>query len=165
MLNTIVLMGRLTRDPELVQTANDNMIGNFTLAIDNPNLDKNGDRGSTFLDVKCFGKAAEAVSQHTRKGSKVAVSGSITSRSYIAKDGGKRIVFEIIANSVEFLDPKQKEEPSDPEDGELDSAGSLDGETIEVSEETGEPKKLKIRLDRPKFDPMTGKPLKQKAGR
>lgn len=162
MLNTIVLMGRLTRDPELVQTANGNMIGNITLAIDNPNLDKNGERGSTFLDVKCFGNAAKAVSQHTRKGSKVAVSGSLTSRSYIAKDGGKRIVFEIIANSVEFLDPKQKEEPSDPEDGELDAAGSLDGE--EYVDEAGEPQKLKFK-DQPKFDPMTGKPLKQKAGR
>ena len=165
MLNTIVLMGRLTRDPELVQTANDNTIGNFTLAIDNPNLDKNGERGSTFLDVKCFGKAADALVKYTAKGSKVAVSGSLTSRSYIAKDGGKRIVFEIIANTIEFLDPKQKEEQSDPEDGGLDAVGSLDGETIEIGEEDGEPQKLKFKGDRPKFDPMTGKPLKQKAGR
>ena len=163
MLNTIVLMGRLTRDPELVQTANDNKIGNFTLAIDNPNLDKNGERGSTFLDVKCFGKAAEALTKHTAKGSKVAVSGSLTSRSYIAKDGGKRIVFEIIANSIEFLDPKQKEEQSDPEDGPFDAAGSLDGE--EFVDGAGKPQKLKFKGDQPKFDPMTGKPLKQKAGR
>ena len=105
MLNSIILMGRLTRDPELRKSSNDVSIANFTLAIDNPNVDANGERGTTFIDVRCFGRVAESVCEHVHKGSKVAITGALTSRSYIAKDGSKRVVYEVQTDSVEFLDP------------------------------------------------------------
>lgn len=108
MLNSIILMGRLTRDPELHKSSNDTSITNFTLAIDNPNVNANGERGTTFIDARCFGKVADSVALHVRKGSKVAITGALTSRSYIAKDGTKRVVYEVQAGSVEFLDPKAK---------------------------------------------------------
>lgn len=136
MLNSIILMGRLTRDPELRKSSNDTSITNFTLAIDNPNVDANGERGTTFIDARCFGKVADSVNEHVHKGSKVAITGSLTSRSYIAKDGTKRVVYEVQADSVEFLDPKPVNEEQEAEEAE-----------VEVAQE-------------PKFDPMTGKPLK-----
>ena len=142
MLNSIILMGRLTRDPELRKSGNDISIGNFTLAIDNPNVDANGERGTTFIDARCFGKVAESVCQHVRKGSKVAITGALTSRSYIAKDGSKRVVYEVQTDSVEFLDPKPVNQEQEAEEAEA-----------EIAEEPQEPK----------FDPMTGKPLKPKA--
>lgn len=148
MLNSINLMGRLTRDPELRKSGNDNSIANFTLAFDNPNLNKDGERESSFIDVRAFGKCAESVCKNLRKGSKCAVTGSLTSRSYLAKDGSKRVVFEINADSVEFLDPL-------PEQKEVQLDDVNEAELAEVS--LAEPQ------EEPKFDPFTGKPLKPKA--
>ena len=168
MLNTIILMGRLTRDPELRKSSNDTSIANFTLAIDNPNVDANGERGTTFIDVRCFGKVADSVCQHNHKGSKVAVTGALTSRSYLAKDGSKRVVFEIQADSVEFLDPlpakpvdeKQKAEQAE---AELD----LPDDDLPFKEEETKPQeKVKpAKKQEPKFDPYTGKPLKPKSSK
>ena len=141
MLNNLVLMGRLTKDPELRKTADDKSIANFTLAFDNPNLNKDGERDSSFLDARCFGSCAESVAKHLRKGDKVAVTGSLTSRSYLAKDGSKRVVFEIQADSVEFLTPKPVENKSD----EVQQAEQVEAEIVEEPEA--------------KFDPYTGKPL------
>ena len=142
MLNSIILMGRLTRDPELRKSGNDNSIANFTLAFDNPNLNKDGERESSFIDARAFGKCAESVCKNLRKGSKCAVTGLLTSRSYLAKDGSKRVVFEINADSVEFLDPLPEKPVDDAQEAELAEAG-----IAEPQEE-------------PKFDPFTGKPLK-----
>lgn len=144
MLNSIILMGRLTRDPELRKSSNDTSITNFTLAIDNPNVDASGERGTTFIDARCFGRVADSVAQHVRKGSKVAITGALTSRSYIARDGTKRVVYEVQADSVEFLDPKPVNEEQEAEQVEA-----------EIAEEPAKPEPL--------FDPMTGKPLKPKA--
>ena len=161
MLNSIILMGRLTRDPELRKSSNNTSIGNFTLAIDNPNVEADGTRGTTFIDARCFGKVAESVCEHVHKGSKVAITGAITSRSYIAKDGSKRVVYEVQADSVEFLDPKPVAKEPEDYDGPFDSCGSLDGE--EYEDENGEVKKLQAIPPEQKFDPYTGKPLKAKA--
>lgn len=164
MLNSIILMGRLTRDPELRKSSNDTSITNFTLAIDNPNVDANGERGTTFIDARCFGKVAESVSQHVRKGSKVAVSGAFTSRSYLNKAGEKRVAYEIQVNSVEFLDPKPVDEEQEAEEAEVDIAEFGDDD-LPFNEEEAEPqeKAKPSKKQEAKFDPYTGKPLKPKA--
>lgn len=138
-------MGRLTKDPELRKTADDKSIANFTLAFDNPNLNKDGERDSSFLDARCFGSCAESVAKHLRKGDKVAVTGSLTSRSYLAKDGSKRVVFEIQADSVEFLTPKPVSELPAPTPNDVQQAEQVEAEIVEEPEA--------------KFDPYTGKPL------
>lgn len=148
MLNSIILMGRLTKDPELRKSGNDNSIANFTIAFDNPNLNADGTRASSFIDARAFGKCAESVCKNLHKGSKCAVTGSLTSRSYLAKDGSKRVVFEVNADSVEFLDPLPEKPVDDVQEAELAEAG-----IAEPQEEQQEPK----------FDPFTGKPLKPKA--
>lgn len=151
MLNSIILIGRSTKDP-ITRTSNGISITNFDIAVDNLRKESDGSQSTSFFAITCFGKVAENVAKFVKKGSKVAVVGSIQQRSYIAKDGQKRSTYDIIADSVEFLDSKP-EEPSKPDLYEvpLDSCGSLDGEKYEDG--NGKQKELK-------FDPYTGKPLK-----
>lgn len=159
MLNTIILLGRLTKEPELRTTNSGLSVANFDLAIDNPFLDSDGTRGTTFISIRCFGDTAKNVCNHLHKGSKVCVTGSLYQRNFIRKDGSKGSVHEINASSVEFLDPKpQKDEDTEDYDGSFDSAGSLDGE--KYVDENGEEKELKVTQSEAKFDPYTGKPLK-----
>ena len=134
MLNLIILEGRLTKTPQLYSKEDATDVVNFDIAVDN--LGK--DAGTTFLSCKAFGKVAQNLNKFCDKGSKVAVSGRLQQRNFIRKDGSKGSAYEVICDSVEFLDPKE-EEPSDPE-------------PIEVVGDVTTPE--------PKFDPMTGKPLK-----
>lgn len=106
MLNLIVLVGRATKDPEVRTGANDTHITSFDIAVDNVGKEE----GSSFFPVKTFGNLGDNVAKHVRKGSKVAVQGRIQQRTYLAKDGSKKYVYEVIADSVEFLDPKPAEE-------------------------------------------------------
>lgn len=98
-MNSVVLIGRLVRDPELKFAANsDKAVCNFTLAVDRYKGD------ADFLPVVTFGKTAENVASYLGKGRMVAVQGRIQTRSYDAKDGTKRYVTEIMGNEVKFLD-------------------------------------------------------------
>ena len=114
MLNRIVLVGRLVKDPELRKTGSDLSVANITLAVDNTIKEADGTRGTCFLDAKVFGDKAENLCKYTRKGSKVAVDGSINQRNFERKDGTKGKAFEILIDSVEFLDPKQEEPKQEP---------------------------------------------------
>ena len=147
MLNVIILMGRVTKDPmhraEDVKS-NSKAITNFDIAVDNIG----GDDSTSFFPVTCFGKVAENVAKFVKKGSKVAITGRIQQRTYLSKNGEKRSTYDVIADSVEFLDPKPAEsEPAEVVNEEL----PFDKE--EVAPEAKEPA----------FDPYTGKPLKAKA--
>lgn len=140
MLNSIILMGRLTKDPELRKTGDDKSVANFTLAFDNIRVNQDGTRDSSFIDVRVFGATAENVCKHLRKGSKCAITGTIEQRNFLRQDGSKGSKFELNADSVEFLDPLP-EKPVDVKEAEQAEA--------EIAEEP-----------EPKFDPYTGKPLK-----
>lgn len=155
MLNRIVLVGRLVKDPELRKTGSDLSVANITLAVDNTIKEADGTRGTCFLDAKVFGDKAENLCKYTRKGSKVAVDGSINQRNFERKDGTKGKAIEILIDSVEFLDPKQ-EEPKEPNVDDLpDDDIPFKGEEAKPQAET--PKQ------EAKFDPYTGKPLTPKA--
>ena len=154
-------MGRITKDPQLTSNPKADNLGetkivNFDIAVDNIRKNKDGTRGTTFLPVVCFNNIGENVVNHLHKGSKIAVKGAIQQRTYLAKDGTKRNVYEVIADSIEFLDPKPSQQEDDY-DGAFDSCGSLDGE--KYVDENGEEKELRANPPQPKFDPMTGKPL------
>ena len=141
MLNRIILVGRLVQEPELRKSKSDVSIVNFTLAVDNSMKEANGTRGTCFLDCKVFGDKADNLVKYVSKGSKVAIDGSINQRNFIRQDGTKGKVIEVLVDSIEFLDSKP-------------STISIE----ELQEETeDEP------VQEPKFDPMTGKPLKPKA--
>ena len=106
MLNHIVIMGRLTRDPELRCTSNGTAVASFTLAVDRDFKNASGDRETDFIDVVAWRNTAEFVSRNFGKGRMAVVSGRLQIRTWTDKDGGKRKTAEIIADNVYFGDSK-----------------------------------------------------------
>ena len=101
-INTAVIMGRLTADPELKTTASGLSVLSFSVAVER-NYQKEGEEKAVdFINVVAWRKTAEFVSKYFHKGSMIAVEGSIQTRKYEDKDGNKRIAFEILANTVSF---------------------------------------------------------------
>ena len=107
-MNKAILVGRLTRDPELNYTGSNIPVANFTVAISRPFTNQSGEREADFINVVVWRKQAENVKNYVFKGSQVAVEGRIQTRSYDAQDGTKRYVTEVVADSVQFLDSKQQ---------------------------------------------------------
>ena len=106
MYNRIILIGRLTRDPELRYVPSGQPVASFTLAVDRPFTNQQGERDTDFIDIVAWRKLAEQVSQHLVKGRLVAVEGRLQIRSYETQDGQKRKVAEVVADGVRFLDRK-----------------------------------------------------------
>ena len=101
-INTAVIMGRLTADPELKTTASGLSVLSFSVAVER-NYQKEGEEKAVdFINVVAWRKTAEFVSKYFHKGSMIAVEGSIQTRKYEDKDGNKRTAFEILANTVSF---------------------------------------------------------------
>ena len=108
MLNRIILMGRLTRDPELRHTQTGTPVASFSLAVDRDFKDKTtGEKSTDFIDIVAWRQLGETCARYLSKGRKVGVTGSIQTRSYDAQDGSKRYVTEIVADDVEFLSSVQ----------------------------------------------------------
>jgi len=118
MLNRVVLMGRLTADPELRHTNNDIAVTSFTLAVDRSYVRAGAERVTDFIDIVAWRNTAEFVSKYFNKGQLVAVEGSIQTRSYQDKDGNKRRAFEVIAENVHFAEPKRDYSQSVPRQAE-----------------------------------------------
>lgn len=116
MLNRCVLIGRLTKDPELRYTQNSKAVCTFTLAVDRNHGDK---KQTDFIDIIVWGKMGENCAIYLSKGKLAAVDGRLTTHSYEAKDGHKVKGYEVVADQVEFLSPKEekpKEALEKPED-------------------------------------------------
>jgi single-strand DNA-binding protein len=120
MINNITLVGRLTRDPELRKTSTGMSVASFTLASDESRKKENGEKATIFIGVSVFGATADTVVKFTRKGSLVGVIGRLTQRKYTRKSDNVEVTAtEIVANQVEFMEPKsasesQSSEPSAP---------------------------------------------------
>ncbi|TDQ38357.1 single-stranded DNA-binding protein [Aureibacillus halotolerans] len=106
MLNRVVLVGRLTRDPELRYTPNGQAVANFTLAVDRPFTNQQGTREADFLNCVVWRRQAENVANFLKKGSLAGVDGRIQSRSYDNQEGRRVYITEVVAESVQFLEPK-----------------------------------------------------------
>lgn len=109
MINTITLMGRLVRDPELRTTQSGKEVASFTVAVQR-SRSKNGE--TDFIPVVVWDKTAKLVCDYFRKGSMIAVTGSLQTRNYTDGDGYKRTAFEVIANEVSFCGSKEKADES-----------------------------------------------------
>jgi single-strand DNA-binding protein len=139
MLNRIVLTGRLTRDPELRRTTSAVGVASFTLAVDDNVKGPNGEKSTTFIGVTVWDKQADTVAKFLRKGSLVGVDGRIHQRTFERKtDGTKVSVIEVIANHVEFLEPKGTREIPNEEvifddEPEIDESKNL--ESIDVADD------------------------------
>jgi len=107
MFNRIILIGRLTRDPELRYTPSGDPVCNFSLAVDRPFTSQNGEKQTDFIDVVTWRKVAEQVSQYLSKGRLVAVEGRLQIRSYTDSADVRRKAAEVVANTVRFLDSRR----------------------------------------------------------
>lgn len=109
MLNKVILIGRLTRDPELRYTQAGIPVASFSLAVDRPfTSQSSGEREADFIDIVAWRKLAETCANHLGKGRLVSVEGSLRVRSYETTDGQKRKATEVVADNIHFLDrPKE----------------------------------------------------------
>lgn len=104
-MNKVILVGRLTRDPEIRYTQTGKAVGRFTLAVDR--YLSQGQRETDFIPIVVWEKLAETCGNSLTKGQKVLVDGRLSIRSYETTDGQKRRVAEVVAQSVEFLERRQ----------------------------------------------------------
>lgn len=109
MLNSVVLMGRLVKDPELKTTVTGISVASFRIAVDRSYVKNSEERKADFIDVVCWRNTAEFVCRYFAKGSLIALDGQLQSRTYQAKDGSNRYVVEVVANNVSFTGEKKLE--------------------------------------------------------
>lgn len=107
-MNKIVIIGRLTRDPELKSTNAGTSVCNFSVAVDRTYRDKEGNRPTDFFDISVFGATAEFVAKYFKKGSSIAISGAMESRKFVDKDGNNRIAWSLHADEVNFCGSKSE---------------------------------------------------------
>jgi single-strand DNA-binding protein len=106
MMNRVILVGRLTKDPDLKYTANSVAVATFTLAVNRPFTKEGGEREADFINCVVWRKPAENVANYLKKGSLAGVDGRIQTRNYEGQDGKRVYVTEVQAESVQFLDTK-----------------------------------------------------------
>ena len=156
-MNRVILIGRLTRDPELRYTGSNLPVATFSLAVNRNFSNQNGEREADFINIVVWRKQAENCKNYLTQGSQVAVEGRIQTRSYDDNNGQKRYVTEVVADNVEFLGSKNSsnnsnnmnasnkgEEPtpydfgvaSEPKGTDIDSNPFADfGANIEISDD------------------------------
>ena len=105
-MNKALLVGRLTRDPELRHTQTGRAVCQISIAINRPFSNQDGQREADFINVVVWDKQAENLAKYVKKGSQVAVEGRIQTRNYDNNEGKKVYVTEVVAQSVQFLDSK-----------------------------------------------------------
>ena len=111
-MNKVILVGRLTRDPEVRTLPTGNTVASFYLSINRKFKNKDGNVDADFINVSVFGRQAENVGKYVSKGSLIGCDGRIQTRSYDAQDGSKRYVTEVIADNVEFMSSSRRDETS-----------------------------------------------------
>ncbi len=112
-MNKVILIGNLTRDPELTETPSGVAVCRFAIAVSRDYANADGARETDFFNITVWRGRAENCGKYLKKGNKVAVIGSLQNRSYEDKDGIKRNVTDVVANEVEFLTPKNAQSDVD----------------------------------------------------
>lgn len=131
MINRTVLVGRLTKDPDLKYTSNGVAVATFNLAVDRSFTNKNGEREADFIRCLIWRKSAENFANFTHKGSLVGIDGRIQTRSYENQQGQKVYVAEVIADSFNLLEPKRNNQGSQQNSNRDPFAG---GQQIDISD-------------------------------
>lgn len=111
MLNIAAVVGRLGKDPELRTTQSGKSVTSFSLAVQRPRKNQNGEYESDWLDVQAWGTTAEFICKYFQQGQLMAVSGRIQTRVYTDRDGKARKAVEIVAQDVSFCESRKREEP------------------------------------------------------
>lgn len=108
-MNKAILIGNLSKDPEITTTANGTSVARFTIAVQRKYTNEAGEREADFINCVAWRTTAENLHKYCHKGDKVAVVGRIETRSYEAQDGTKRYITEVIADEIEFVGTKKNE--------------------------------------------------------
>jgi len=106
MINTLTLVGRLTKDPELRYTPNGNANCTFTLAVNRSFTNQQGEREADFINCVVWKKAAESLANYQKKGNLIGIVGRIQTRNYENQEGKRIFITEVVAESVQFLEPR-----------------------------------------------------------
>ena len=143
MLNKIIIMGRLTRDPELRRTGSGTAVTSFSLAVDRDFKSQSGEKETDFIDVVAWRSTAEFVSKYFTKGRMAVVEGRLQIRDWTDKDGNKRRSAEVVADNVYFGDSKRDAESAGPYSGGYSApsgfgAPDMGDQFAELSDDDGE---------------------------
>ena len=122
-MNKIVIMGRITKQPEIRYTPSQKTVATFTLAVDRPFLNPQGQREADFIPIAVWGKAAELVGNSCKKGHRLLVEGRLQIRNFDGKDGTKHWITEVISTNIEFIE--RKEQPKNMSDMGTDVANNM----------------------------------------
>jgi|SRR5690625_1488862 len=144
MLNRTVLVGRLTKDVDLRYTQSGKGVGNFTIAVNRPFKNQQGENEADFINCVAWGKQAENLAQYMKKGNQIGVDGRLQSRTYENQQGQTVYVTEVVADSVQFLESKSSNQSNNQQsqvnayNKEVGVGGSDpfqgDGEPIEIQD-------------------------------
>lgn len=121
MLNKVILMGRLTRDPELKQTTQGTSVCSFSIAVDRRFVKQGEERQADFINIVTWRQTAEFVSRYFTKGRMINVVGSLQTRSYDDQNGVKRYVTEVVADEVNFCGDRPAQQGGQPAGGSYGS--------------------------------------------
>ncbi|NLZ27985.1 MAG: single-stranded DNA-binding protein [Firmicutes bacterium] len=125
MLNRVILIGRLTRDPELRYTPSGAAVATFTLAVDRHFTNQHGEREADFIRIVVWRKLAETCANYIEKGRLVGVEGRLQTRSYDDKEGIRRSIAEVVADNVQFLEWPRDRQKGGPMKEDSDSESSF----------------------------------------
>ena len=109
-MNKAILIGRLTRDPELRTSGGGNAFVAFTIAVNRTFQSATGEREADFINCIVFNKQAENLNRYIRKGGLVGIDGRLQTRNFTGQDGVRRVVTEVVCESIQFLEPKQTQQ-------------------------------------------------------
>lgn len=127
MINRVVLVGRITKDPEQKRTQNNTPVVSFTLAVDSRFTNDSGEKKADFIQCVTWNKSAEFMSNYVRKGAMLGVDGRIQTRTYETNNGETRYVTEVVCDSVQLLESKRDSAPAQtsfaPDDDPFVSSG------------------------------------------
>jgi len=129
MINTVTLVGRLTKDVDLRYTQNGKAVANFNIAVNRPFKNAQGEQEADFINCNSWGKQDENLANYMKKGSQIGVTGRINTRSYENQEGKRIFVTEVVADQVAFLEskgksdnkPQGKPQASDPFKGQAEA--------------------------------------------
>lgn len=124
-MNKVILVGRLTRDPEIRAFSNGNSVANFTVAVNRPFKNREGVVEADFIPVQVSGPQVSVVQRYVFKGNQIGVEGRMQVRSYDAQDGSKRYVTEVVADRIELMGSKNDNSGNSPVNAYVDTTSSV----------------------------------------
>lgn len=135
-MNKVVLIGRLTADPELRYTQSDKAYTRFTLAVNRGFKNESGETDADFISCVAWDKRAETICNYVRKGNRMGIAGRIQTGSYDKEDGSRGYLTDVIVSELEFLENKPKDERPAPEYPEQDDDPFADfGDSVQVTDD------------------------------